>query len=284
MKKVISFLLGLVVAAAALAQSKIVTESVQSQLLGCEQKYNVYLPDGYDAAQSYPVIYLLHGLYGDYTDWVKQGNMRIVADELIGTGELRPVVIVMPNAGDADVHHYQNGDFNVKNWPYEDFFFQELLPAVEQKYACGGSKGRRAIMGLSMGGGGSIAYAQRHPELFSSSYGMSAWLDNKQNEVQEGMDPDSKLILTANAVREHSALDFMDKADAATIDRLKTVQWFLDCGDDDDLMPLSVDLYRKMKKAGLRSELRVRNGAHTWEYWHTALRLSLPFASRNFTE
>ena len=284
MKKVISFLLGLVVAVAALAQSKIVTESVQSQLLGCEQKYNVYLPDGYDAGKSYPVIYLLHGLYGDYTDWVKQGNMRIVADELIGTGELCPVVIVMPNAGDADVHHYQNGYFNVENWPYEDFFFQELLPAVEQKYACGGSKGRRAIMGLSMGGGGSIAYAQRHPELFSSSYGMSAWLDNKQNEVQEGMDPDSKLILTANAVREHSALDFMDKADPATIDRLKTVQWFLDCGDDDDLMPLSVDLYRKMKKAGLRSELRVRNGAHTWEYWHTALRLSLPFASRNFTE
>ena len=284
MKKVISFLLGLVVAVAALAQSKIVTESVQSQLLGCEQKYNVYLPDGYDAGKSYPVIYLLHGLYGDYTDWVKQGNMRIVADELIGTGELRPVVIVMPNAGNADVHHYQNGYFNVENWPYEDFFFQELLPAVEQKYACGGSKGRRAIMGLSMGGGGSIAYAQRHPELFSSSYGMSAWLDNKQNEVQEGMDPDSKLILTANAVREHSALDFMDKADAATIDRLKTVQWFLDCGDDDGLMPLSVDLYRKMRKAGLRSELRVRNGAHTWEYWHTALRLSLPFASRNFSE
>jgi len=123
MKKVISFLLGLVVAVAALAQSKIVTESVQSQLLGCEQKYNVYLPDGYDAGKSYPVIYLLHGLYGDYTDWVKQGNMRIVADELIGTGELRPVVIVMPNAGNADVHHYQNGYFNVENWPYEDFFF-----------------------------------------------------------------------------------------------------------------------------------------------------------------
>ena len=284
MKKVISFLLGLVVAVAALAQSKIVTESVQSQLLGCEQKYNVYLPDGYDAGKSYPVIYLLHGLWGNYSDWTKMGGMQIVADELIGTGELCPVVIVMPNAGDADVHHYQNGYFNVENWPYEDFFFREFLPAVEKKFSCGGSKGRRAIMGLSMGGGGSIAYAQRHPELFSSSYGMSAWLDNKQSEVNEGMDPDSKLILTANAVREHSALDFMDKADAATIDRLKTVQWFLDCGDDDGLMPLSVDLYRKMRKAGLRSELRVRNGAHTWEYWHTALRLSLPFASRNFTE
>lgn len=143
MKKVISFLLGLVVAVAALAQSKIVTESVQSQLLGCEQKYNVYLPDGYDAGKSYPVIYLLHGLWGNYSDWTKMGGMQIVADELIGTGELCPVVIVMPNAGDADVHHYQNGYFNVENWPYEDFFFREFLPAVEKKFSCGGSKGRR---------------------------------------------------------------------------------------------------------------------------------------------
>ena len=37
-----------------------------------------------------------------------------------------------------------------------------------------------------------------------------------------------------------------------------------------------------MKAAGIHSELRVRNGAHTWEYWHTALRTALPFASRNF--
>ena len=46
MKKVISLLLGLVVAAAALAQSKVVTESIRSKFLGCEQKFNVYLPAG----------------------------------------------------------------------------------------------------------------------------------------------------------------------------------------------------------------------------------------------
>jgi len=39
----------------------------------------------------------------------------------------------------------------------------------------------------------------------------------------------------------------------------------------------------KMKKAGVKTELRVRNGTHNWEYWHLALRLALPFASRNFT-
>ena len=265
------------------AQSKIITESIQSKYLGCEQKYNVYLPDGYDASVSYPVVYLLHGLWGCYKDWAGTGRMKDVVDPLIASGEIVPMVIVMPNAGDADVHNYQNGYFNVKDWPYEDFFFQEFTHEVETRFHCGGSKGRRAIMGLSMGGGGSIVYAQRHPEMFSSSYGMSAWLDNKHREVRGAELEGSKLILTDQSVREHSAPDFIEKADEATIGKLKSVKWFLDCGDDDGLMPLSVDLYLKMRKAGIPAQLRIRDGGHTWEYWHTALYTALPFASRNFS-
>ena len=37
-----------------------------------------------------------------------------------------------------------------------------------------------------------------------------------------------------------------------------------------------------MRAAGVPAELRVRDGVHNWEYWHLALRLALPFASRNF--
>lgn len=282
MKRFFLLCLGLAAAVAAFAQSKIVTESIQSEKLNAEIKYNVYLPAGYNPEQAYPVIYLLHGLYGDYTNWVETGGMKAVADELVATGELRPAVIIMPNAGGPDVNAYQNGYFNVKDWPYEDFFFQELLPAAESKYNCGGSKGQRAIMGLSMGGGGTIVYAQRHPDMFSSAYGMSAWLDSNRARVQDPAQKESKFYLTNESVCDHSALNFMDQADEATIGRLKTVKWFLDCGDDDSLMMLSVNLYTKMRSAGVPCELRVRNGAHTWEYWHTALRLSLPFASRNF--
>ena len=282
MKKLIIYFFVSLIAFAASAQSKIVTDSVNSTKLGCEQKYNVYLPAGYKDSESYPVIYLLHGLYGDYSNWAGTGRMKDVADLLIASGEVVPVVIVMPNAGSSDVHGYQNGYFNVKDWPYEDFFFQEFLPAVEKKYHCGGSKGQRAIMGLSMGGGGSVVYAQRHPDLFSSAYGMSAWLDNKHREVRGTDKPGSKLVITDNSVRDHSALDFVANADAATIGQLKTVKWFLDCGDDDFLLQLSVDLHFKMKAAGIPGQLRVRDGGHTWEYWHSALYTALPFASRNF--
>ena len=227
-------------------------------------------------------MYLLHGLSDDYRGWVKKGNMQTVVDELMGTGEACEMVIVMPNAGGPDTHHTWNGYFNMPGWSYEDFFFQEFLPAVEAKYRIVGDKGHRAVMGLSMGGGGSVVYAQRHPELFSSCYAMSAWLDNRNDEVRAKNSPKDCLYYVGEAVREHSALDFVDNADEQTLAALRTVKWFIDCGDDDFLLDLNVGLHQKMRNHKVKSELRVRNGVHNWEYWHLALRWALPFASRNF--
>ena len=262
---------------------KVVTDSLESKVLGASVKYNVYLPSGFDKSdKQYPVIYMLHGLSDTYTSWVERGGMQTVADELIGTGELREVVIIMPNAGGPDIHNTWNGYFNMPGWNYEDFFFKEFLPQVERKYRIISDKGHRAVMGLSMGGGGSTVYCQRHPDMFSSCYAMSAWLENKQDQVGGKDLKKDKLYYVSNAVNEHSALAFIDNADDATLQALRTVKWFFDCGDDDFLVRLSFELHMKMKEKGVKSELRVRNGVHNWEYWHTALRTALPFASRNF--
>ena len=285
MKKFIPFLLclSLLLPSLSARAGKVVTDSLQSQILGAQVKYNVYLPNSFGKSeQLYPVVYLLHGLTGTYNDWVKKGLMQTVVDELMGTGEACEMVIVMPNAGGPDTHHTWNGYFNMPGWNYEDFFFQEFLPAVEAKYRIISDKGHRAVMGLSMGGGGSVVYAQRHPDLFSSCYAMSAWLDNKRDEVRASNSPKDCLYYVGEAVREHSALDFMDRADEETLAQLRTVKWFIDCGDDDFLLDLNVGLYQKMRDHKVKSELRVRNGVHNWEYWHLALRLALPFASRNF--
>lgn len=281
MKKIL-FAVFMTLAFLPLRAGKVVTDSLSSKILGTVVKYNVYLPSDYNSAKLYPAVYLLHGLSDDYTAWVKRGNMQTVADELVRSGEARPMVIIMPNAGGPDTHNTWNGYFNMPGCSYEDFFFGELVPAVEKKYNCGGSKGRRAVMGLSMGGGGSTVYAQRHPDMFSSCYAMSAWLDNKNDEVGYKKDSYDKLYLVGQAVRKHSALDYLDNADEATLEKLRTVAWFFDCGDDDFLLQQSMDLHMKMRARKVHSELRVRNGVHNWEYWHLALRLSLPFASRNF--
>lgn len=259
---------------------KIVTDSIVSGNLCATVKYNVYLPSHYSPEKHYPVVYLLHGLSDDYRSWRDKGQLQIVADELIETGEACEMVIIMPNAGGPDIHRTWNGYFNMPGWAYEDFFIYEFMPAVERKYSAGGHKGQRAVMGLSMGGGGSTVYAQRHPDKFSSCYAMSAWLEgNVRNEKNE----DDKLFWTEKSVRDHSALEFVRKADEATLRDLRTVKWFFDCGDDDFLLDLSTELHRLMRQRRVKDELRVRNGTHNWEYWHTALRTALPFASRNFS-
>lgn len=260
---------------------KIVTDSVQSRILGVAVKYNVYLPSHYAKEKHYPVVYLLHGLSDDYRAWRDKGQLQIVADELIEAGEACEMVIVMPNAGGADIHNTWNGYFNMPGWAYEDFFFYELMPTAERKYNAGGSKDQRAIMGLSMGGGGSTVYAQRNPDKFASCYAMSAWLEgNVRNEKNDN----DKLFWTEKSVREHSALDFIRNASKSTLQDLRSVKWFFDCGDDDFLLDLTTELHRLMRQHRVKDELRVRNGTHNWEYWHTALRTALPFASRNFKE
>ena len=264
---------------------RITTDSIHSRILQTDVTFNVYVPNSFDASpeRTYPVVYLLHGLSDDYTAWVDKGRMQTVVDELIGTGEACEMVIVMPNAGGPDVRNTWNGYFNMPGWRYGDFFFGELMPQVEAKYRIVPDKGHRAVMGLSMGGGGSVVYAQRHPELFSSCWAMSAWLDNSGDEVTGRDAPKDCLYYVGEAVREHSALRFVDSADEATLERLRSVAWFVDCGDDDFLLDLNLAFYQIMRDHGIKCELRVRNGVHNWEYWHLSLRMALPFASRNFS-
>lgn len=277
----------LLVAALALATTgakagKIVTDSVESKILGATVEYKVYLPNGFEkGGRQYPVIYLLHGLWDDFESWEEKGRMKLVADELMESGECVPCIIVMPNAGGKPETKPWYGYFNMPGWNYEDFFFEEFVPACEKKYRAFSDKGHRAIMGLSMGGGGSTVYCQKHPDMFSSCYAMSAWLDNKEGKVT-GNDPKVKLV--RQSVIDNSALDFMENASKETIRDLKTVKWLFNCGDDDSLLSLSVNLHLMMRKAGIPSELRVHNGKHNWEYWHLALRDALPYASRNFAK
>ena len=262
---------------------RVVTDSIHSKVLGATVKYNIYLPNGFEkSTKQYPFVYLLHGFTDDYTAWRDKGQMQTVADELIEADEACEMVIVMPNAGGPDVMNTWNGYFNMPGWRYEDFFYQEFLPAVEKKYRAIGDKKHRAIMGLSMGGGGSTVYAQRHSDMFSSCYAMSAWLESDGGKQrQEGVD--DKVYLVSQAVKNHSALVFLRNVDDVTVNQLRTVRWFIDCGDDDFLFDQSVELHQLMRQKHIKSELRVRNGQHNWEYWHQAIRIALPFVTRGFT-
>lgn len=269
-----------IVCTAITAQGKVITDSIKSNILGATVKVNIYVPAEFDSnpTKQYPVLYLLHGFTDTYAAWVEKGKLDRVADEMIQKGEIPPMVIVMPNAGGPETRDTWNGYFNMEGWAYSDFFYKELIPTIEKRYRIIGDKANRAVSGLSMGGGGCTVYAQHHTDLFSSCYAMSAWLTS--NDTQ--LDPNNRQTYVTKAVHQNDAIKYVSNASREVTEQLKTVRWFIDIGDDDFLFDQDIQLYQAMRAKRIPCELRVRNGGHTWEYWNTALRTSLPFAAQSF--
>ena len=174
MRQLQLFFLTLSVISMSFAQSGKVMDdlSLNSTILKGERKFAVYLPPDYDcSSRSYPVLYLLHGHTDNHTGWIQFGEVKHIADQAIKDGSATPMVIVMPDA-DQGQACYVN-DLSGK-WNYEDYFFEEFMPHVEERFRIKKNKRYRAIAGLSMGGGGSFIYALHRPDLFSSAAPLSA--------------------------------------------------------------------------------------------------------------
>lgn len=262
-------------------QSRTEVKTMHSKILNAERQYTVFLPAGYEmnTDQTYPVLYLLHGMNGTHEDWAGRGHLKDVMDQLKASGEVCDMIVIMPNAGGNIYDEVWNGYFDMDGWAYERFFYEEFLPTVEKEYRIKGDKAHRAIAGLSMGGGGSTSYAQRHADMFCACYAMSALMHypapNPSGEK-------NKMWHMLTAANKYSCVEYVKNADEKTKEALKTVAWYIDCGDDDFLFEYNIDLVLAMRKAGIPHQLRVRDGAHTWEYWHSALYDALPFVSRTF--
>jgi len=69
----------------------------ESKTVGTTRKMNVYTPPGYSKDKQYPVLYLLHGIGGDETEWQRYATVDVLFDNLIAAGKATPMIVVMPN-------------------------------------------------------------------------------------------------------------------------------------------------------------------------------------------
>lgn len=271
------------------AQQGTILESqvMSSKILGRNVAYSVYLPHDYEYSQrKYPVLYLLHGYTDNETAWTQFGEVKTIADQLISHTEVTDMIIAMPDAGlDWYVNSY---DGKVK---YEDFFIEEFIPYVESTYKARSTSEFRAVAGLSMGGHGTLLYAVKHPQMFAAAVPLSAavWgeqeiTDHKQEDWDEyfgfifgeGLAGQDRLT---DHLKNNLPLLLVQGADSL---ELKKVKWYIDCGDDDFLINGNMELHKLMTDKGIPHEFRVRDGAHNWTYWRTALPEVLKFVSRSF--
>lgn len=255
--------------------------TLPSKILKGDRNFAIYLPPDYDhSSRSYPVLYLLHGYTDDHTGWVQFGEVKHIADKAINEGSATPMIIIMPDA-DTGLPGYTNSISG--KWNYEDFFFNELMPHVEDRFRIKKNKRYRAIAGLSMGGGGSFLYALHRPDLFSSAAPLSAWMGPKN--LEEMNDFATRENIKFNEadlepfLKQNNPLELID---SMSQESLNSVRWYIDCGDDDFLYEGNSMMHIKMRDKQINHEFRIRDGGHTWDYWRTALPTVLSFISKGF--
>jgi len=255
--------------------------TMKSKILNMDRKFAIYLPADYETSQrSYPVLYLLHGAGDDQTGWVQFGEVLHIADNSIKEGTATQMIIVMPDANTSK-RGYENDVTNT--WRYEDFFFQELMPYVEKTWRIKSDKRYRAIAGLSMGGGGTFTYAFHHPELFSSACPLSAstgplTLEEAKTRIKRDNPNLSDTAIVAYYNRQSVLALINNVPDSLK----KAVRWYMDIGDDDFLYEGNSLAHIAMRKKEIPHEFRVRDGAHNWTYWRTALPEVLRFVTMGF--
>lgn len=276
--------MGFLIFTTSFAQSSKVFDNLSfpSEILGMERKYAVYLPPGYDISErSYPVLYLLHGSGDDQSGWVQFGEVQYIADKAIKNGTATPMVIVMPDANTGQ-RGYTNDPGG--EWRYEEFFFEELIPYIENKYRIRNEKRYRAVAGLSMGGGGTFYYALHRPDLFSAACPLSASVgpltrEEVENYMQRRGMPEASNEKKDEWYKTYSVLSMVNNMSE---DQKRAVRWYIDCGDDDFLYEGNSLVHIAMRKNDIPHEFRIRNGGHNWTYWRESLPEVLHFISEGF--
>ncbi|MBP1614171.1 MAG: Endo-1,4-beta-xylanase/feruloyl esterase precursor [Bacteroidetes bacterium] len=267
-------------------------QSFYSKKLGQIIKYSVLLPSEYLSQDNskFGVVYLLHGWGGDESSWGPSGmNIQSLVDTAEKTAGVRPLIYVMPQGFNSYFCNKYDGEFN-----YMDMITDELIPMIDKQLRTTASSSERAIAGFSMGGFGALTIASQHPELFKVSIGLSPSLNSDEQyttlsqdswnlqwgTIFGGVGQTGNNRITSYYKSQCPLHFFADKA----LSSFQDIRYFIDCGDDEERLYVgNGELHALMRDKGIKHEFRVRNGAHTEEYWRESMKEALPFIESSFS-
>lgn len=255
------------------ANVRLETVRFQSKLINATLPYNVILPADYETARArrYPVLYLLHGLTGHYSDWVSRTNVADYASEY-------RLIVVMPEGNDS---WYTDSGNN----KYESYILQELIPDVQQRYRTIEARYARAIAGLSMGGYGAIKFGLKSPHTFAFAASMSgafAITRFSEEEVPASWRESLKLFGPVGS-ETRKANDLFEIVGKMQAERIGSLPYFyFDCGTEDSplIFPSNRELALLMSEKKIPHEYRELPGDHSWSYWDNQVQEILRVAAR----
>ncbi|HEY0963644.1 MAG TPA: alpha/beta hydrolase-fold protein, partial [Pseudomonadales bacterium] len=225
-----------------------------SSVTGNKRPALVYLPPGYSDANDYPVLYLLHGIGGNETDWTQSGKADAILDNLIASGAAQPMIVVMPNGRATNEPQGElfgpsrgedrapplnpNANLGLETQAYlafENELLDDVIPFIESRYSVRADRAQRAVAGLSMGGGQALNVGLGNPDVFAWVGGFSS---------APNMRPAAQLV-----------------AQPADLQQLELL--WLSCGNEDSLYNLSLALHEALDANDVTHLWHTDAGEHT---------------------
>ncbi len=214
--------------------------------MGSKRKMQVYTPPGYSKAKKYPVLYLLHGIGGDETEWQRFATPNILLDNLLADGRVVPMIVVMPN-GRAEKNDRAAGNIYAAAPAFAAFekdLLEDVIPTIEARYSVQADREHRALAGLSMGGGQSLNFGLAHLDTFAWIGGFSSAPNTK---------PPAQLVPDPAAAKEKLRL------------------LWIACGNKDGLIRISQGVHAYLKEKGVPHVWHVDGNSHDPTGWRNNL-------------
>jgi S-formylglutathione hydrolase FrmB len=257
---------------------------VPSHILSRSVPYCVILPPGYaqDANRRYPVLYYFHGLGDSEQMFVRSGGFSLIQDAW-DRHQLGDFIIVSPAGYSSFFMNSHDARFR-----YDDFFLQEFMPWIENRYRIAAGRASRGIGGISMGGYGAIRMAFLHPQLFGSVSAHSAALMERLPPVAVNDVPQAgRLRILGDVFGSPPDRSFWDRNNPLNIARaadLAGMKIYFDCGSQDDygFEAGAQALHNLLVGRHITHEFHLYPGGHNWSYFAEHLPDSLRVHSSAF--
>ena len=237
--------------------------------------YRVILPSGYASSKQkrYPVIYLLHGLFGSSENWT-------ILTKLPSYAKQYEFIIVNPEGGNG----WYTDSATKPADRYETYIIKELVPEIDARYRTVLSRKARSIAGLSMGGYGALKFGVKYPEMFSLVGSFSGALGATSFRSTPALAPLLGSLGEAfgpagSETRKNNDLfALVREASPETIKALPFI--YIDCGTEDFLFQNNREFVALLNEKKVPHEYRELPGSHDWPYWNTQVAEFLRIADR----
>ena len=243
------------------------TVSIYSNAMHKNMKAVVIKPNVYKNEKNFAVVYLLHGAYGNYQNWIKK------VPALQTYADLYKILIVCPDGLNS---WYFDSPID-SNYKFETHISTEVPAYMDANYKTKKDRKYRAIAGLSMGGHGAIFIAFRHSETFGACGSMSGALN--MGSITKGYDVDKRLGNFDSNKKYYNDWNVLNIIEKKPKDSLAII---IDCGIQDFIYGMTKAAHEKMIKLKIAHDYIERPGKHEWSYWANAVQYQLLFFKNYF--